>query len=51
MKYGFVEVHRKRLRIAAMCRVLGVSRSGFYEWRARGESEHERDDRRLLGEI
>lgn len=51
MKYGFVEVHRKRFRIAAMCRVLGVSRSGFYEWRARGESEHERDDRRLLGEI
>lgn len=51
MKYGFVEAHRTRFQVSAMCRVLDVSRSGFYDWLARGESEHAQGDRRLLGEI
>lgn len=29
------------------CRFLGVSKPGFYAWRHRPESAHERDDRRL----
>jgi putative transposase len=27
-----------------MCRVLGVSVSGYYDWRGRGPSQHERED-------
>lgn len=37
--------------IAEMCRVLDVSRSGFYDWHGRGPSEHEVSDRRLAIEI
>ena len=31
-----------------MCRVLGVSRSGYYAWRKRPKSEREKENRRLL---
>lgn len=34
-----------------MCRVLEVSRSGFYAWQARPESRRARDDRALLAHI
>ncbi len=33
--------------ITRLCRCLRVTRSGFYAWRARPESTHARDDRRL----
>lgn len=34
-----------------MCRVLGVSRSGYYAWRKRGPSEHDQEDVVLAAEI
>ena len=34
-----------------MCRVLGVSVSGYYEWRGREPSAHEREDGELAKEI
>ncbi len=34
-----------------MCRVLSISSSGYYAWRARPESARARQDRELLGEI
>ena len=37
--------------ISTMCRVLGVSTSGYYKWRKREPSQRERDDVRLLVEI
>ena len=37
--------------VAEMCRVLEVSRSGFYGWRNRPTSERERNDRTLAIEI
>jgi putative transposase len=33
--------------VAVTCRVLGVSRSGFYDWRGRKPSKREREDERL----
>ena len=38
-------------RVATMCRVLGVSPSGYYAWRRRRRSEHWRRDKELRGVI
>ena len=38
MKYDFVRTHEAQFRVAALCRVLQVSRSGYYEWRTRPPS-------------
>lgn len=51
MKYSFIEAHRGQFRVEPMCRVLGVSRAGFYAWCGRAPSERARADRRLLEEV
>ena len=38
MRYRFIDVHKKAWPIILMCGVLNVSRSGFYDWAARGPS-------------
>lgn len=44
MKYAFIEGERQAYPIPVLCRVLEVSRSGYYKWRVRGPST--RDQRR-----
>ena len=51
MKYQFVRDHRDRYPVQRMCRMLDVSPSAYYAWRARPESRRVREDRRLLVEI
>lgn len=46
-----MEEHRHRFRISAMCAALGVSRSGYYEWRNRPISRRAQENARLLGLI
>ena len=46
-----MRAHIRDFRLAAMCRVLGVHRSGYYAWLRDGVSARERDDQRLLGLI
>ena len=47
MKCAWIQTEKATYPIAKLCRWLDVTRSGFYAWRARPESTHARDDRRL----
>ena len=42
MRYAFVEAKRVAFPVAALCRVMGVSRSGFYAYLAAPETPRER---------
>jgi putative transposase len=46
-----MRAHAREFRLSAMCRVLGVHRSGYYAWLRDPASTRERDDERLLGLI
>lgn len=46
-----MNAHREQFRLAAMCRVLKVSRSGFYDWVARQPSRRSQDDEALTAHI
>jgi hypothetical protein len=45
VKLRFVQEHRETVRVGMMCRVLKVSRSGYYAWRQRQPSRRERERR------
>lgn len=51
MKYAWIAEHRQLHSVAACCRALGVSRSGYYDWHARGPSRRQRQDRELTERI
>ncbi len=51
MRYEFIRRHHRQFRIAALCRVLRVSRSGFYEWRQRVPSPRVQANEHLLADI
>ena len=51
MRYEFIEAHRDEFEIVNMCRVLGVSRSGYYAWRKRPVSVREMANQELKVEI
>ncbi len=46
-----MSAHRAQHRVATMCRVLGVSTSGYYAWRKRPASARAQADRGLLRQI
>ena len=46
-----MKAHRAEFPLTAMCRVLGLSPSGYYDWLRRPPSERERRDDELQGRI
>ncbi|MEM6785507.1 MAG: IS3 family transposase [Bacteroidota bacterium] len=51
MSYAFIRQHASEYPVALACRALGVSRSGYYDWPDRPESERARADRALTALI
>jgi transposase InsO family protein len=51
VKYQFIAKHRDQFSITAMCRVLSVSRSGYYAWRNRPVSLRKMANDILLEQI
>ena len=51
MKYQFMADHREEFEITVMCRVLHVSRSGYYAWQKRPTSARKMADQVLSQHI
>ena len=51
MRFQFIDDHRPEFPVKLMCRVLDVSRSGYYTWRERPPSAREMANQKLLEEI
>ena len=51
MKFAFIEQHASAWPVNVMCRMLGVSRSGYYDWRDRAPSARTTANLALLGDV
>ena len=47
MKFAFIAAEKASYPVAVLCKLLDVSRSGFYEWLEHEPSVHELEDERL----
>lgn len=51
MKYAMIRKQETKHQVAMMCRVLSVSRSGYYGWRDRPPSDRAQADARLAADV
>ncbi len=49
--FGFIDAERAYLPVALLCRMLGVSRSGYYDWKGRPPSKRDRENDALTETI
>ena len=49
--FGFIDVEKANYPVSLLCRVLKVSRSGYYEWRDRPPSKRATEDAQLTERI
>lgn len=51
MKFEFIEFHRCFWPLGPMCKMLGVSKAGYFAWRHRPPSQRDREDGSLTTRI
>ena len=51
MRYAFIAAHKGEFPMTLMCRVLGVSKSGYYVHLTRPASRRSMENSRLLNRI
>lgn len=51
MRYRFVEQHQGQFSVAVLCRIMNVTRGGFYAWKKRKASARQRENETLLAQI
>jgi putative transposase len=51
VRFGFIATEKACYPVALLCRVLQVSRAGYYAWQKRPVAERTRQDRRLALEV
>ena len=51
MKYAMIKTNENQFSVGMMCRMLSVSRSGYYSWRDRPPSSREQANQMLATEI
>ena len=51
MRYRFIKEHEKQFQVSVMCILFAVSRSGYYTWEDRPESERAAANEKLLEKI
>lgn len=49
--YHLIDAERANFPVCVLCKVLGVSKSGYYDWRMRPLSRRSREDAVLVGKI
>ena len=49
--FGFIDAERAHLPVSLLCRMLRVSKSGYYAWRSRPPSKRSREDATLTKKI
>lgn len=48
MRFYFIDSSRKAYPLYLLCKVMEVSRSGYYSWSKRGKSAREKERDRLI---
>jgi putative transposase len=51
VKYAWIDAHRDQYSVSRLCRVLGVSRSGYCQWRCRAPSSRSQANAALDAEV
>jgi putative transposase len=49
--FGLIDAEKASYSVTALCRILGVSKSGYYAWRSRTPSNRSREDAALTQKI
>jgi hypothetical protein len=51
MRFALIDVAKAEFPVHRLCRVLGVSQSGYFTWKDRPASRRQREDMVLLAHV